>query len=58
MASLKRNQEPKMKRTAAELIDAINALRTAAGHAPRHFAGTSRNSLQVILNLAQRGEFA
>lgn len=46
-----------MKKTAAEMIEAINTLRVAAGLAPRQFAGTSRNALQVILNMAQRGEF-
>lgn len=47
-----------MKRTARELIDAINTARVAAGLAPRtNFAGTSLMALQVILNLAQRGDF-
>lgn len=44
-------------KTIYTLQDEINALRVVAGFPVKNFAGTSKMTLQVILNNAKLGKF-
>ncbi|UAW07624.1 hypothetical protein AIIMSPlu_062 [Pseudomonas phage AIIMS-Plu-RaNi] len=41
----------------SDMIDALNALRAAAGLPPKKIYGTSKMAVQIMINRARRGEF-
>lgn len=41
----------------SDMIDALNALRAAAGLPPQKIYGTSKMAVQIMIDRARRGEF-